>query len=1068
MSDPSSPIGVVTLDAHGTLLAWNREAETLLKAPERDALGVPLLSLFPPGEHDRLRRFLAQCNSEGESCPPRIFTRDSRSGGPPQRLEIRVAALPGGDGDSRCILLLQEISERERADNALREESRIIETINRVGQTLSAELDLQKLVQSLTDAATEITGAQFGAFFHNVIDRQGESYMLYTLSGAPREAFEKFPMPRNTALFAPTFGGEGILRSDDITQDPRYGQNAPYHGMPDVHLPVRSYLSVPVISRSGEVIGGLFFGHAEPGRFNERHERILAGIASQAAVAIDNARLYQKTREAEEQLRQQLEFTSAITRNMGEGIYTLDAEGRVTFMNPAAERMLDWKEEELLGRPVHDAIHYQNALGERVPAENCPLLEVLRSRKVIFNDEDLFTRRDGATFPVSIISSPLLKEGEVAGAVLSFRDLTERKQTEAALRESENKLRALFDNTTEAILIADDAGAYVDANPAATELFGVPYEQLLGMNVADFAPPEQAGTVRAMWEQFLREGEQSGEFPLLRPDGSHRRLEFRAKANFLPGLHLSVVRDVTLRKEMEEALRSSEEQFRTLIEQSPLSVQILSPEGRTLQVNRAWETLWGVTPDQIAGYNILQDPQLVEKGIMPYVQRGFAGEATEIPPILYNPEETIPGLHPEGDPRRWVRAFIYPVRDPEGRITKVVLIHEDFSERQRLEDELRRRAEDLAEEAKRKDNFLAMLAHELRNPLAPILSAVHIMKMRGGEDPALQRARDVVERQVNHMARLIDELLDLSRINRGKITLQKRRIQLAAAFEGAAQTVRPLIESRRHELQISLPEVPLALDADPDRLEQILNNLLNNAAKYTEPGGRIDLIGERDDREVVIRVRDTGMGVEPEMLPHVFDLFSQADRSLDRSRGGLGIGLTLVKNLVGLHGGSVEAHSAGAGKGSEFVARLPLTAPDLSLPQSPASGPVHAAQVPLQVLVIEDNPDGREMLKNLLEMWGHRLEAAGNGPDGVERARVNPPDVALIDIGLPTLDGYQVARQIRATLGERCPTLVALTGYGQPEALRRAKEAGFDAHLVKPVNPEALKILLAEVGKKRV
>jgi two-component system, sensor histidine kinase len=360
--------------------------------------------------------------------------------------------------------------------------------------------------------------------------------------------------------------------------------------------------------------------------------------------------------------------------------------------------------------------------------------------------------------------------------------------------------------------------------------------------------------------------------------------------------------------------------------------------------------------------------------------------------------------------------------------------------------------------SRHKDDFLAMLAHELRNPLAPILSAMHVLKLHPEDSSLVQRVREVVERQVRHQARLLDDLLDVSRITRGKIELRTVRTDLAAVVADAVETTRTLIEARRHSIAVHLPEQPVCLDADPTRLGQVLANLLSNAAKYTEPGGRITVSVAAEDGEAVMRVRDTGHGIPAEMQPHVFDLFTQVEPSLARSQGGLGIGLTLVRSLVEMHGGRVEVSSEGPGKGSEFTVRLPMQAPVEEV--APSSS--HPRPTPSRhILVVEDNPDAREMLRVSLELEGHRVEAAEDGLRGVETALLSRPEVALVDIGLPGLNGYEVATRLRAALG-RSIALIALTGYGQPEDRERTRRAGFDAHLVKPVDPDTLTRLLAE------
>jgi signal transduction histidine kinase len=359
-----------------------------------------------------------------------------------------------------------------------------------------------------------------------------------------------------------------------------------------------------------------------------------------------------------------------------------------------------------------------------------------------------------------------------------------------------------------------------------------------------------------------------------------------------------------------------------------------------------------------------------------------------------------------------------------------------------------------------KNEFLAVLAHELRNPLAPIMSAVHVIDRYGGDHPLLRRARATIERQVRHQARLLEDLLDISRITRGTIELRKMSVDFAPIVADAVEATRALIDARRHTLSVAIPSEPVRLVGDPTRLTQVVANLLNNAARYTEPGGRISVAVERDVADVVLRVRDTGIGIPPEMLERIFELFAQADTPMAREAGGLGIGLTLVRQLVELHGGGVTAHSRGRGQGSEFVVRLPVGQP--AAPTDAAESR-RATAPPRRILVIEDDPDVREMFRLSLELEGHRVEVAEDGPRGIELARARRPEVVIVDIGLPGMDGHEVARRLRKELGERV-ALIALTGYGQDEDRRRTQEAGFQAHLVKPVMPEALDRALRETA----
>jgi signal transduction histidine kinase/DNA-binding response OmpR family regulator len=412
------------------------------------------------------------------------------------------------------------------------------------------------------------------------------------------------------------------------------------------------------------------------------------------------------------------------------------------------------------------------------------------------------------------------------------------------------------------------------------------------------------------------------------------------------------------------------------------------------------------------------------------------------------------------------------------------------ADRARLLAELEKRADQLAEADRRKDEFLAMLGHELRNPLAPMVTALQIMKMKGTDDPAVMKARRAMDRQLQHIVRLVDDLLDVSRINRGKIELKRGPVELEGVLEHALQTSRPLIEDHGHSLAVRAPQNGAMIDVDPTRLSQVISNLLNNAAKYTPRGGHVWLDVDVDGRDVAIKVRDDGIGVDGAMLGRIFDMFVQSPRGADRSLGGLGIGLTLVKRLVELHGGSVSADSLGKGQGAEFTVHLPgvlVVEPtdededekdeghdhEPSVRQVPpvfALGSTRGAttsspptMTPLHILVVEDNSDIRDTLRDLLVMCGHQVDVAEDGERGLEMILEREPQVALIDIGLPGLDGYRVARALKDRLKNgRKTRLIALTGYGQPDDRRRALDAGFDAHLVKPVDLEHLSQVLRE------
>ncbi len=367
---------------------------------------------------------------------------------------------------------------------------------------------------------------------------------------------------------------------------------------------------------------------------------------------------------------------------------------------------------------------------------------------------------------------------------------------------------------------------------------------------------------------------------------------------------------------------------------------------------------------------------------------------------------------------------------------------------------------ELRDADRRKDEFLATLAHELRNPLAPIRNSLHVMRLAADNAGAVEHARLMMERQLGQLVRLIDDLLDVSRITRGKLDLRKERVDLAAVIGSAVDTTRPLIESSGHALTITLPPQPVFLDADPMRLAQVLSNLLNNAAKYMDRGGHIWLTAVKDHLDVVVTVRDSGIGIPAEAIPKIFDLFAQVDRSLEKSQGGLGIGLTLVKRLVEMHGGSVEARSAGVGKGSEFIARLPIVVSETGMHAPREDDARKGSALGCRILIADDNRDAAESMSMVLRLMGNEVRTVHDGVQAIEEASAFRPDVLLLDIGMPRMNGYDVARRVREQRWGSDMILVALTGWGQEDDKRRAIEAGFDQHFTKPVNPAVLEKLV--------
>jgi PAS domain S-box-containing protein len=674
-----------------------------------------------------------------------------------------------------------------------------------------------------------------------------------------------------------------------------------------------------------------------------------------------------------------------------------------------------------------------------------------------------------------------------------------RREAQAALRASEAKFSTAFDQTPLALTITSlDDGRFVEVNEGFVRLSGYAREEALGRR------PEDLG----LWTDPELRAERFARLRMGKPV-PNIEVRFRVKSgeeligvigsaiveiNGRPCVLSSVI-DVTEQKKAEihqdlllqvaEKIRLAEDAETLLGEMAQVigerlglarcAFDEIDLAGGVARVHcdyyapglapgpREWavESFSAVNLDEMkAGRTIVVSDAGTDERTAPLYESNYR-------PHGYEAYVSIP-LMREG---RWIASLWVNKETPHPWSPQEVALLETVAERtwlavERLRSEAALRASEqaLKEADRRKDEFLAMLAHELRNPLAPIRNAAQVLKLLGPADARQQWAREIIERQTQHLTRLVDDLLDVSRITRGKVKLAREPLDLAAVVQRAVEASRPLIDARRHQLTVALPPEPVRLEGDLTRLVQVVGNLLNNAAKYTDEGGHIRLEAAREDGQVVLRVRDNGMGLPADLLPHVFDLFSQADRSLDRSQGGLGVGLTLVRRLVELHGGRVEARSGGPGQGSEFIVRLPAEASGAA-----SGGGAAAGQSPrpapggLKVLIVEDNVDSAKMMSFMLELGGHQVRTAYDGAEALEAARAFGPHAVLCDIGLPGMNGYEVAARLRQQPDFQRTPLIALTGYGEEEARRRSKEAGFDYHLVKPVEPDALGALLGSL-----
>jgi PAS domain S-box-containing protein len=638
--------------------------------------------------------------------------------------------------------------------------------------------------------------------------------------------------------------------------------------------------------------------------------------------------------------------------------------------------------------------------------------------------------------------------------------------------------RLLVENSKDyAIFIIDVEGRILAWSPGAETVLGYSTQEIIGLSFERIFTPDdiQNGVPREEIRAALETDQGGDERWQVRKDGTRFwangvMTPLRDEHGQVRGL-AKVLRDFTEQKLASDAMRESEERLRVALSAAQMGTWLWTVATDRQTMDENLKRLMGLPPDThvrtIEDFVRSAHPEDQET-LRSAFQRSLH-EGTDLS-VEFRVTWSDGSVH-------WLRDQGKVVQNGGGKVVSLTGACVDITERKQLEEALRHRAEQLAEADRRKDEFLAMLGHELRNPLAPIRSVLELLHHERPTGEKLEKAYATIDRQVEQLTRLVDDLLDVSRITRGKIHLHRAVADLASIVNSAVETVCPLVDARSHSLMVSLPIHPVWLEVDAARLAQVLTNLLENAVKYTEAGGKIWLSAEREDEQVVLRVRDSGAGMAPDLLPKVFDLFTQGERSLDRSQGGLGIGLTLVRRLVEMHGGSVEAKSEGPRKGSELIVRLP--APPISpQEQAPAVAPAEARRAseataikgtgqPRRVLVVDDNHDVAETLAMLLESLGHRVEMAHDGRRAIEIAQALQPEVVVLDIGLPGMDGYQVAKEIRRKPPLQKAMLIALSGYGQEEDRRRSQEAGFDYHLVKPVSWTVLESLLATPATRR-
>jgi PAS domain S-box-containing protein len=687
------------------------------------------------------------------------------------------------------------------------------------------------------------------------------------------------------------------------------------------------------------------------------------------------------------------------------------------------------------------------------------LLSRLASGETLHQHPGRMRGKDGAIREVLITASPLIEAGKLVHTRCVTVDVTEQHRA----REASALLAAIVDSSDDAIVSKSLDGTILSWNTGAERLFGYVAAEAVGKPITFIIPKELHDEERAILER-LRQGEKIDHFETVRVAKDGTRVDIsltispvRDGRGRIVGAS-KIARNITERKLAEERLLDSEERYRRLTELLPVAVYTCeAPSGLITYYNERAAELWGRSPtlrdpaERFCGSVRLFKP---DGSYLPHEHCPMAAAVRE-GRSFRNREVMIE--RPDGS-RITALVNIEPILDAEGRIVAAINACLDVSALKRAERQLK-------EADRRKDEFLATLSHELRNPLAPLRYALELIERAGDDGRLLRQSRKILERQVGQMVRLIDDLLDVSRITHDKLELRKESVDLAAVVRQAIETSRPLIDEAGHELIVHLPDQPVRLQADAVRLAQVLANLLSNACKYTEPGGVVRIAAERHGDEVLLSVKDSGEGIPAGKLGSIFEMFTQADPSSERSQGGLGVGLTLVRRLVEMHGGSVRARSDGPGLGSEFVVRLPAAAEaqkaSASEQPAPVGGSSSVSPTAHRILVVDDNRDSAASLAALLDIAGHETLTAHDGPGAIDAAESFRPDVVLLDLGLPKMDGYAVCRTLRRQPWGQDIILLALTGWGQEEDRRKSRDAGFDDHLVKPVDHTTILELVA-------
>jgi PAS domain S-box-containing protein len=1050
---------VIATDTAGRMTFLNPAAQQLTGWRAEDAEGRPLAKVFCVIDEE---------TREPLECPVGKVQRD---GGVVSHANHSVLIAKNGteraiDGsaapirDSTGQMIGVVLAFRAVAEQRRREQHRSVRLA--VTQALNQAATLESAASGVLRAICEELTWDVGLFW--LTNEAGDRLQCRAFWHGQDEKLQQFTLASCDHAFA---GGEGL--PGRVWLDRKAAWIAPLaqdNNFPRLaivrELGLQSAFACPVI------VGDRTLGVIEFFKRSSREPD--ADLLELMGTVASNLGQFIERKATEDELRRSEQELAEFFENATVGLHWVGPDGRILRANRAELAMLGYTREEYIGRSISEFHADQDVI--------CDILKRLGAGEKLAEYPARLRCKDGSTKDVLIDSSVMWNQGEFIHTRCFTRDITERRRAELALADARSRLDAALEAGAIVTWIWDIRDNRMYADNKLAQLFTLPPSDAVGGLLDNYVKaihPDDVDNTLATLNRAVETGEPyQADYRIVQADGAIRWVTARGVVERdeqgrpvrMPG----VLVDITERKTLEEELRirveqlaeadrrretllaslqESEGKLRLLADTIPQLAWMAQPDGSIVWYNQKWYEYTGTTADEMQGWGwqSVHDPSVLPHVLKRWKQSLATGEPFEMVfPLRGANGQFCPFL-----------TRVNPLRNHQGRIVYWFGTNTDISEIKRMEEALR-------EADRRKDEFLATLAHELRNPLAPIRNSLEILKMPRLDPGVVEKTRAMMERQVHHLVRLVDDLLDVSRVMRGKIELRKEPVELSTLVARAVETAQPLIELQGHRLDLSLPHESLLVDVDPVRMTQVIGNLLTNAAKYTEANGHIWVSAQRVEGEVVLRVRDNGIGIAQDLLPHVFELFVQADHTSTKAQGGLGIGLTLARNLTQMHGGTLEARSPGLGRGSEFIVRLPhlqQSLPCTEVGSDTSQGLRSEGSAGYRVLVVDDNKDAATSLAMLLRLQGHEAQVAHDGLTALAMAASYRPKVILLDIGMPEMDGYEVARRLRQEPGCQSIVLAALTGWGQKEDRRRTAEAGFDHHLVKPPDAKALSDLLS-------